>query len=111
MMALPSTSMAEHYEPDEQDEIIGDAMALGGPAFIQQLHDDSAAAAELIVPWTGLGAEPPGYWEAWIIAARRVLAERRAGWAYRRADHALGPSSAPVPAGSPITFWRRYAGY
>lgn len=66
------------YEPDEQDEIITDAMAVGGPAFVEELHYAAMDAAEAACPWDGNGPEPEEYARAWLAAARHLVAERRA---------------------------------
>lgn len=81
--------MVEPYEANEQDEVIGDAMAVGGPAFVEDLHYAAMAAAEAVVPWDGNGEEPAAYRAIWVAFARRMVAERRA---------ALGSSPTPAPA-------------
>ena len=56
---------------------MGDARALGGPAFVEELHYSASEAAAAQVPWDGRGPEPPEYTQAWLAAARRLVAERR----------------------------------
>ena len=65
------------YEPDRQDELMGDALAVGGRAF---MHEVTYAATELTTsdyPWSD-GQEPAGYREAWLAHAERLIAQRRA---------------------------------
>ncbi|MBW0105872.1 hypothetical protein [Pseudonocardia sp. KRD291] len=69
--------MAEPYEPSEQDEIVGDAMAVGGPAFVEELHYAAMEAAEAVVAWDGNGDEPAAYRAIWVAFARKMVAERR----------------------------------
>ena len=80
------------YVPDEQDEIVGDAMAVGGPAFVEELHYAAMEAAEAVVPWDGNGREPDAYRAIWVAFARKMVAERR---------HALSASRTPEPAPEP----------
>lgn len=65
------------YQPDEQDELIGDADAAGGSAFVQELHYLATEEADTLCPWDGDGEEPPLYRALWLDAARRLVAERR----------------------------------
>lgn len=94
--------MASPYEPNEQDEIVGDAMAVGGPAFVEQVHYAAMEAAEAVVPWDGNGDEPAAYRAIWVAFARKMVAERRlalrtsapqeqSGLGTRQARHDLPP--------------------
>lgn len=65
------------YTPDEQDELIGDADAAGGSAFVEELHYLATEEADTLCPWDGDGEEPPLYRALWLGAARRLIAERR----------------------------------
>ena len=69
--------MAMSYPPDEQDEIVGDAMAVGGPAFVEELHYAAMEAAQAVVPWNGDGPEPAAHRAIWVAFARTMVAERR----------------------------------
>jgi hypothetical protein len=64
-------------EPDEQDELIGDAMALGGPAFVQELRYIAREAAAQ-VPWDGRGPAPPEYTQAWLASSETAVDAGRA---------------------------------
>lgn len=64
-------------EPDEHDELVADAMDVGGPAFADELHWSALETTEVVCPWDGVGVEPPEYRQAWLAAARRIIAERR----------------------------------
>lgn len=65
------------YTPDEQDELIGDADAAGGSAFVDELHYLATEEVEALCPWDGVGEEPPLYRALWLDAARRLIADRR----------------------------------
>jgi hypothetical protein len=74
------TAVPEEYGPDEQDELIGDATALGGPGFVEGLH--YAATRPLMLqtsaPWDGRGLEPAGAPASLACGATQLVAERRA---------------------------------
>lgn len=77
------------YEPDMQDELITDADALGGRAFVERLNTVAAAAADAVCgPWDDPGPEPPDRREAWAgrgVGARRAAPDRAGST--RRGDH------------------------
>jgi hypothetical protein len=56
----------------------GGRMALGRPAFVEELQYAASKVAAVQVPWDGRGPEPPDYTRAWLAAARRLVTERRA---------------------------------
>ena len=71
-------SSAGAYEPDRQDELMGDAEAVGGRAFV---HEVTYLATELTtrdLSWSGHGPEPAGYRQAWLDHAQQIIADRRA---------------------------------
>jgi hypothetical protein len=57
------------YHPDEQDEVMSDALAYGGPAFVDEVTLDAIAMADAVAPWDGTGNEPPARRSVWIAAA------------------------------------------
>lgn len=66
------------YEPDRQDELMGDAEAVGGRAFV---HEVTYLATELTTrdfSWSGHGPEPAEYRQAWLDHAQQIIADRRA---------------------------------
>jgi len=65
------------YEPDLLDEIMGDGLAYGGPAFVEQVSLDATRAADAIVSWDGAGNEPPERRSAWLAAAWQLVDARR----------------------------------
>ncbi|MGE0346624.1 MAG: hypothetical protein AB7N73_12480 [Gemmatimonadales bacterium] len=81
---------AARYEPDQQDELVADAEAIGGRRFVDEVTFAATAVAAQACRWDGCGDEPPAYRSAWLAHARRLIAARRA---------ALIPSqvTAPVP--------------
>ena len=101
------------YEPDEHDELVGEALAVGGPVFVEALHWAATEAAEQSCPWDGYGDEPLEYRSAWLTAARRIVADRRTAHMLRqllsstdgvREHHEL--PGAATPSGRP-TFRQR----
>lgn len=66
------------YEPDLQDELIGDAEALGGRAFVDQVTFEATSAADAVAPWDGTEDEPPGRRSTWLAVGWQLVAQRRA---------------------------------
>ena len=64
------------YEADDQDAIIGEALAAGGRAFVSELHAQAADRAAQAIGWDQTGPEPAGYRSVWLIVARQILTER-----------------------------------
>jgi hypothetical protein len=65
------------YVPDEQDELIGDAEAVGGQAFAEQLQYRASAETDALCQWDGRGKEPVFRRVMWLEAAHRLVDERR----------------------------------
>lgn len=70
--------ICEPYEPDLQDELIGDAMAVGGRRFVEEATFEATALAEQTCPWDGRGDEPAAYRSAWLAHLGQLVAARRA---------------------------------
>lgn len=67
-----------NYQPDQQDQVLNDAEALDGPAFVELVTHTATAEVDESHPWDRQGEEPAGRREAWLAAAERLVAERRA---------------------------------
>lgn len=89
---------SERYEPDQQDELIADAEAIGGRAFVEEVTFAAAALAARTCRWDGRGDEPAHYRSAWLAHARELIAARRAALsAGRIADPAPRSGGRPPP--------------
>ena len=64
------------YFPDEQDDLMAEAEALGGRAYAQMVQIGASIEACELVPWDGTGDEPPERREAWLWAARSMIDAR-----------------------------------
>lgn len=88
-------SCAVTYLPDEHDELVGEAMVVGGPAFVDDLRLTATAAAEASCPWDGDGEDPAEDRDAWLAAARFVVSGRRVN----SVRAASVPTSSSQPSG------------
>ena len=67
------------YTPDEQDTLVGEAMALGGRGLVNELSDRAARLAALVNEWDGVPPEPPHYKATWLLSFRQFLDQAKAG--------------------------------
>ena len=75
------------YEPDLQDEIIGDAEACGGPEFVELVQFEATAYVDQHYPWDGRGDEP---------LERHSPVRRRQRRAHQRRKCSSGRSDPPT---------------
>jgi hypothetical protein len=66
------------YDPDQQDELVADAEAVGGRRFVDEVTFAATAVAAQACRWDGRGDEPSAYRSVWLAHARRLIAARRA---------------------------------
>jgi len=90
--------ISEPYEPDLQDELIGDAMAVGGRQFVDEVTFEATALAEHTCPWDGRGDEPAEYRSAWLAHLGQLVAARRAALVRSSATSHPDPSDVPPAA-------------
>ncbi|MFC5947068.1 hypothetical protein ACFQH9_02095 [Pseudonocardia lutea] len=67
----------EQYEPDLQDILTGEALALGGTAFLEQVAHEATAYCDGEYPWDGIGDEPPERVSAWLAYMWQAVEVRR----------------------------------
>jgi len=87
-----SMTDAERCEPDQQDDLMADAEAIGGRAFVEEVTVAATARAAQVCCWAGRGEEPAAYRGAWLAHARLLIAARRA---------ALAPGQVTAPDSRP----------
>lgn len=90
--------ICEPYEPDLQDELIGDAMAVGGRRFAEEATFEATALAEQTCPWDGRGDEPAAYRSAWLAHLGQLVAARRAALVRSSATPHPRPERRVAPA-------------